>query len=55
MKTIRVRSWPLGMAALAGIAVLTGCSPEASGETAGEGPPAVELLNVSYDPTRELY
>jgi sulfate/thiosulfate transport system substrate-binding protein len=39
-------------AALSGTVVLTGCSKEGGG--AGESR-AVEILNVSYDPTRELY
>lgn len=34
--------------------VLAGCASETRGEAAG-APAAVELLNVSYDPTRELY
>ena len=38
------------LAALIGIAILPGCS----GEKAG-GAGAVQVLNVSYDPTRELY
>ena len=37
-------------ALLASAALLAGCSNKADGDTA-----AVELLNVSYDPTRELY
>lgn len=35
--------------------ILGGCSPEASGDTADDAQEAIELLNVSYDPTRELY
>lgn len=40
-----------GLAAFAGLAVLAGCS----GGSEGEEGDSVELLNVSYDPTRELY
>ena len=41
--------------ALGGV-VLGGCSSDDdAGRGAGEGGPPVELLNVSYDPTRELY
>jgi sulfate/thiosulfate transport system substrate-binding protein len=45
--------WPLMLAvALSGAVVLAGCSKE--GQATGESR-AVEILNVSYDPTRELY
>lgn len=56
MKNIETRpTGVLGVALLSGAAVLAGCSAEASGERAGGAAPVVELLNVSYDPTRELY
>ncbi len=35
--------------------LLTACSESPASETTGGAPAAVELLNVSYDPTRELY
>ncbi|MBX3414740.1 MAG: sulfate ABC transporter substrate-binding protein [Pirellulales bacterium] len=35
---------------------VTGCGPKAEGSAAdGAAPKAIELLNVSYDPTRELW
>lgn len=37
------------------VALLAGCTQAASEESGASGSPAVELLNVSYDPTRELY
>ncbi|MDZ4689350.1 MAG: sulfate ABC transporter substrate-binding protein [Planctomycetaceae bacterium] len=39
---------------LVGTCVLAGCGASSSGTTAG-GTKSVELLNVSYDPTRELW
>ena len=39
--------------ALAGLA--TGCSKPSGTGTGGAATPSIELLNVSYDPTRELY
>ena len=46
----------LGAAAMAASIVLSGCSKEAAdaGRT-GDAKSSVEILNVSYDPTRELY
>lgn len=44
----------IAAAALAGLAVLPGCSSEKSGQPGGKSG-AVQVLNVSYDPTRELY
>jgi sulfate transport system substrate-binding protein len=45
----------LAAGAAAALALLGACSAsEEKGDAAG-GAPAVELLNVSYDPTRELY
>lgn len=46
-----LRATALAMATLAALA--SGCS-KPTGE-GGSKPPAIELLNVSYDPTRELY
>lgn len=43
------------LAALAAAAVLTGCGGGAPAAEDGAGQPAVTILNVSYDPTRELY
>jgi sulfate transport system substrate-binding protein len=43
------------MAALAGAALLAGCSSKPAGEGGSGGGPSIELLNASYDPTRELY
>ncbi|MFD2612190.1 sulfate ABC transporter substrate-binding protein [Paenibacillus gansuensis] len=63
MKTNRVRKWLMtSTAALTLITVLAGCSSDgnAGKENAAQGSTSqakgkVELLNVSYDPTRELY
>src|SRR5688572_14938904 len=41
-------------AVLVGVIAIAGCSASSSGTTAG-GAKSVELLNVSYDPTRELW
>jgi len=55
--TIR-RSWrSVATAAMAALA-LAGCSNKQAGDNAGNansGSASVQLLNVSYDPTRELY
>ena len=42
-------------AALLFAAVLTACGGAAGEKAAGDVSAPVELLNVSYDPTRELY
>lgn len=53
MKKIRILSFMLSTALIIG--VFAGCGKqEAGSENAGSNKP-VELLNVSYDPTRELY
>jgi sulfate/thiosulfate-binding protein len=44
----------LGAAAL-GVLALTGCKPHDSSEVQGTRGGRVTILNVSYDPTRELY
>ncbi|HKT84892.1 MAG TPA: sulfate ABC transporter substrate-binding protein [Novosphingobium sp.] len=51
---LKLRTLPLALAALA---LLAGCSGEKdrSQDKAGSAAQALELLNVSYDPTRELY
>ena len=53
---IRSAKQVLAIAGLAGAALLAGCSskPSAGDRQGGAGNP-VQLLNVSYDPTRELY
>jgi sulfate transport system substrate-binding protein len=43
------------MAAAAGLALVAGCSSQSGTGTNTQGAAAVQLLNVSYDPTRELY
>jgi sulfate transport system substrate-binding protein len=43
----------VSLASLASLA-LAGCTPD-GGAAAGDGAGSVELLNASYDPTRELY
>ena len=47
---------PLALVAALGLALFAGCA-DGQSQTAPEGaaPAPVELLNVSYDPTRELY
>jgi sulfate/thiosulfate transport system substrate-binding protein len=42
---------------VAGVLILSvaGCGGGGAGESGSSGTPAVQLLNVSYDPTRELY
>lgn len=49
MKTLRLTS------ALILAAAFVGCGVNASSGTPDQGLPPVKLLNVSYDPTRELY
>lgn len=51
MKKIRLLSLVIGVVLIAGVAV--GCGNTESSKK--EGQKTVELLNVSYDPTRELY
>ncbi len=46
------RAWGVAVLAAASLASLTACS---GGKQGAGGKGAVELLNVSYDPTRELY
>jgi len=46
------RAWGVALLAAANLASLTACS---GGKQGAGGKGAVELLNVSYDPTRELY
>ena len=46
------RAWGVAVLAAASLAGLTACS---GGKQGAGGKGAVELLNVSYDPTRELY
>src|SRR5713101_4764534 len=52
MQSRSVRSWALPFAVLVLVSGVVGCRGKA-----GRGDPSkeVELLNVSYDPTRELY
>jgi sulfate/thiosulfate-binding protein len=49
--------WRPLVAAVSGAALLASCSNKPEAKADGTGTPAasVELLNVSYDPTRELY
>lgn len=47
-----IRKWGLLTLTVVGIAGLAACS---GGKNANDGKSAVALLNVSYDPTRELY
>lgn len=47
-----VRAWGLATLAAVGIAGLAACSPAGNKADTKD---RVELLNVSYDPTRELY
>ena len=56
-------NWPLQLRILSlfALAVVLGCRSSSSSGTSGAsggsgaGPKEIELLNVSYDPTRELY
>ena len=41
--------------ALSGVSLLAGCSGQPAGEVAAADAANVTILNVSYDPTRELY
>ena len=43
------------LVAVALIGLATGCSKPSGMGTGGAATPSIELLNVSYDPTRELY
>ena len=52
MRSIKTK---IALAALLGAATLSGCSKEGADQKAGAGAGAIQLLNVSYDPTRELY
>ena len=55
LKPLLPRSLALVFAGLL-VAALVGCSGSSSGPGgAANRPQAIELLNVSYDPTRELY
>ncbi|MHC1685698.1 MAG: sulfate ABC transporter substrate-binding protein [Clostridiaceae bacterium] len=59
-KVKNLRSRKLGVILLSSIltaGIFAGCSTKSSNSTSAEASskPAVELLNVSYDPTRELY
>ena len=47
-----IRTWGVAVLAAASLASLAACS---GGKGADDGKGSVELLNVSYDPTRELY
>ena len=49
----RVGNSRLWLAAVTGLALLGACSKEGGSQANSKG--AVEILNVSYDPTRELY
>lgn len=49
-----MRSFPLAAAFALGIAI-AGCSAPSSDDSNGSAAKSIELLNVSYDPTRELY
>lgn len=57
--TASARAWrgPLGFSALLGVFALAGCNPSSSnpGAPGGAANGPIKLLNVSYDPTRELY
>ena len=53
-----MRSIPIRLAAFLGLAFLLGCtdrSPDAGSSSSTGQRSSVRLLNVSYDPTRELY
>jgi len=57
--TTSFRSWPIALVCLVSV-LLGACKKEAAPAPSGSGasserPAAVSLLNVSYDPTRELY
>src|SRR5258706_15292455 len=57
MRSRLLRSWALPFAVLVLVSGVVGCHGKTSSSSAGGGDPPseVELLNVSYDPTRELY
>ncbi|HEX2586152.1 MAG TPA: sulfate ABC transporter substrate-binding protein, partial [Steroidobacteraceae bacterium] len=40
---------------ISGLALITACQPDSSKRGEGAEKKTIELLNVSYDPTRELY
>lgn len=45
----------MAVLAVAGVLLLAGCARESGGEVAAADAAKVTILNVSYDPTRELY
>ena len=50
-----MKKWSVGVAAAAIALALSACGGNPSGNTASGTPGRLELLNVSYDPTRELW
>jgi sulfate/thiosulfate transport system substrate-binding protein len=55
MRRVNLGSWPLARLLAVFLAVAAGPTLAAAAARAAEAPKPVTLLNVSYDPTRELY
>lgn len=55
MRTPPIATWIVSASLLVQILATSACSEGQASKTDGGTPPAAELLNVSYDPTRELY